>query len=77
MSMKTAFEAVQEMESTGVLWRDKGLPKGWLHNWVGMARRRKQNPETRFVESLLLVYLCIWKLSLIDAQKTAPAAIRA
>jgi hypothetical protein len=41
-----------------------------------MARRRKQNPETRFVESLLLVYLCILKLSLIDAQKTAPAAIR-
>jgi hypothetical protein len=44
------------------------MPKGWLYNWVGMARR-KQNPGTRFVGSFLIVYLCVLKLSLIDAQK--------
>jgi hypothetical protein len=41
------------------------MPKGWLYNWVGMARR-KQNPEALFVESFFL----------LDAQKTAPAPIR-
>jgi hypothetical protein len=52
------------------------MPKGWLFNWVSMARRRKQNLETRFVESLLVVDLRILKLSLLDAQKTAPALKR-
>ena len=56
-----------------LLWRDKSIPKGWLYDWTGIARRRKQDPETRFVESLLLLYLYVLKLSLIDAQKTVPA----
>jgi hypothetical protein len=59
-----------------VLWRDRSMPKGRPYNWVGMARRKKQNSETRFVGSFLIVYLCVLKLSLIDPQKTAPAAIR-
>jgi hypothetical protein len=59
-----------------LLWRDRNMPKGWLYNWVGMARRRKQNPETRFVGSFLIVYQCTLKLSLIDAQKATPAPIR-
>ena|SRR5579871_48520 len=48
------------------------MPKGWLYNWVGIARR-KQNLETCLVESLLVIYLCTLKLSLTDAQKTTPA----
>ena len=53
------------------------MPKGWLYNWVGMARRRKQNPETRFRRKLLdCLPVCPLKLSLIDAPKTAPAPIR-
>jgi hypothetical protein len=52
------------------------MPKGWLYNWTGMARRRKQNPETRFVESFLIIYLCVLKLSLIDAQKDSSCAHR-
>jgi hypothetical protein len=50
------------------------MPKGWLYNWAGMARGRKQNPETRFVGSFLIVYLCVLKLSLIDAQKDSSCA---
>jgi hypothetical protein len=43
------------------------MPKGWLHNWEGMARMGRQNPETRLVESLLVVYPCVSSLSLMDA----------
>jgi hypothetical protein len=50
-----------------ILWRDNGMPKGWLYDWGDMATTGKQNPETRFVESLLVVYLCVSSLSLIDA----------
>ena len=50
-----------------VVWGDNGMPKGWLYDWGGMATTGKQNPETRFVESLLVVYLCVCSLSLIDA----------
>ena len=28
-------------DSCSIVWRDKSMPKGWLYNWVGMARRRK------------------------------------
>jgi hypothetical protein len=50
------------------------MPKGWLYNWVGMVRRRKQNPETRFAGSFLIVYLCVLKLSPIDTQKDSSCA---
>jgi hypothetical protein len=43
------------------------MPKGWLYDWGDMATTGKQNPETRFVESLLVVYLCVSSLFLIDA----------
>jgi hypothetical protein len=35
-----------------LLWRDKSIPKGWLYDWTGIARRRKQDPETRFCRKL-------------------------
>ena len=50
-----------------ILWRDNGMLKGWLYDWGGMATTGKQNPETRFVESLLVVYLYVSSLSPIDA----------
>ena len=28
------------------------MPKGWLYDWAGMARRRKQDPETHFCRKL-------------------------
>jgi hypothetical protein len=43
------------------------MPKSWLYDWGDMTTAGKQNPETRFVESLLVVYLCVPSLSLIDA----------
>jgi hypothetical protein len=43
------------------------MPKGWLYDWGDMATTGKQYPETRFVESLLVVYLCVSSLSPIDA----------
>jgi hypothetical protein len=49
------------------------MPKGWLYDWEGMATMGRQNPETRSVESLLVLCLCVSSLSLIDAQKTFPA----
>jgi hypothetical protein len=52
------------------------MPKGGLYNWAGRAKRRKQNPETLSIGSFLIPYLRVFKLSLVDAQKTAPALIR-
>ena len=37
---------------------------------------RRQDLETRLVESLLVVCLCVSSLSLIDAQKTVAVPIR-
>ena len=31
---------------TVVLLRDKGMPKGWLYDWEGMATMGRRNPET-------------------------------
>jgi len=31
-----------------ILWRDKGMLKGWLYDWEGMATMGRQNLETRF-----------------------------
>jgi hypothetical protein len=50
-----------------VLWRGNGMLKGWLYDWRGMATTGGQNSETRSVERLLVVYLCVCSLSLIDA----------
>jgi hypothetical protein len=36
------------------------MPKGELYNWGDMAMTGKQNLETRFAESLLVVYLCVF-----------------
>jgi hypothetical protein len=55
--------------------RDRGMPKGRLFNWEGMATMGRQNPETRWVESCLFS-ICVTSLSLIDAQKTVPVPIR-
>jgi hypothetical protein len=52
------------------------MPKGWLYDWEGIVTKGRQNPETRLVESLLVVYLCVSSLSLIDAQSTVPVPIR-
>jgi hypothetical protein len=32
--------------------RDRGVPKSRLYDWEGMATMGRQNPETRWVESL-------------------------
>jgi hypothetical protein len=52
------------------------MPKGRLYNWEGTTAMGRQNLETRFVESLLVVCLCVSSLSLIDAQKTVSVPIR-
>jgi hypothetical protein len=51
------------------------MPKGRLYDWEGMAMMERQNPETRWVESLLFS-IHVSLLSLIDAQKTLPVPIR-
>jgi hypothetical protein len=56
--------------------RDKGVLKGWLYDWEGIATMERQNSEARWVESLLVLYLSTSSLSLIDAQKTVPVPIR-
>jgi len=53
------------------------MPNGRLYDREGMAMIRRQNLETRWVESLLVVlYLCVSLLSLIDAQRTVLVPIR-
>ena len=56
--------------------RDKGVPKGRLYNWEDTTAIGRQNLETRWAESLLVVCLCVSSLSLIDAQKTVAVPIR-
>jgi hypothetical protein len=47
-----------------LLWRDKSIPKGWLYDWAGMARRRKQGPETRFCRKLApYLLVCVEAIS--------------
>jgi hypothetical protein len=53
--------------------RDKGMPKGWLYDWEGVATMERQNPETRFCRTLACSSICVSSLSLIDAQKTPQA----
>jgi hypothetical protein len=36
----------------GILWKDKGMPKGWLYDWEDMAMMGRQNSETRFCRKL-------------------------
>jgi hypothetical protein len=52
------------------------MPNGRLYDREGMAMMGRRNLETRWVESLLVVYLCVSSLSLIDAQKAVPVSIR-
>jgi len=56
--------------------RDRGVPNGRLYDWEGIATVGRQNPETRWVGSLLVLYLGVSSLSLIDAQKTVPVPMR-
>jgi hypothetical protein len=35
------------------------MPNGWSFNWEGMATREREGLETRCVESLLVIYLCL------------------
>jgi hypothetical protein len=51
------------------------MPKGRLYDWEGMATMGRQNPETRWVESMLFS-VRVSSLFLIDAQKTVPVPIR-
>ena len=39
--------------------RTKDMPKGWSVNWEKRCKVGRQNSETRWVESLLVVYLCV------------------
>jgi hypothetical protein len=41
-----------------LLWRDKGMPKGWLYNWKGIATMESKTQRHVFVKSLLVLYLC-------------------
>jgi hypothetical protein len=48
----------------GSTMEDKGMPKGWLYNWEGMATMGKQNPETRFCRRLACcLSMCVLALS--------------
>jgi hypothetical protein len=55
--------------------RDRGMPKGRLYDWEGIAMMGRQNLEIRWVESLLFSF-CASSLTLIHAQKTVPVPIR-
>jgi hypothetical protein len=55
--------------------RGKGIPNGWSFNWNGMATRERAGLETRCVESLLVVYLCLLAIS-SRCQKTVPPLVR-
>jgi hypothetical protein len=47
-----------------VLWRDKGMPKGWLYNWEIIATVGVQNPETRFSRKLACcLFMCVLAIS--------------
>jgi hypothetical protein len=48
------------------------MPKGWSVNWENMARTGGRNLETRWRESLLVVYMCVSVLCLVDA-KSSPS----
>jgi hypothetical protein len=50
------------------------MPKDRLYDMEGMATMRRQNLETRWVESFLFS-ICASSLSLIDDQKTVPVPI--
>jgi hypothetical protein len=52
------------------------MPNDRLYDWEGIATIGRQNPETCWVESFLVVYLFVSSLSLIDAQKTVLVPIR-
>lgn len=52
------------------------MPNGRLYDREGMATMGRRNLETRWVESLLFVYLCVSSISLIDAQKAVPLPTR-
>jgi hypothetical protein len=58
------------------LVRDKGMPKGWLYNWEGIATMGNGTQRDVSAEGFLDFCLCVSSLSLIDAQKTVPAPIR-
>jgi hypothetical protein len=47
---------------------DKGMPNGWSFNWGSMTTKERAGLETRCVESLLVVYLCVSLLCLGDAE---------
>ena len=43
--------------------RDRGMPRGRLYDREGMATVGRQNPETRWVEVCLVLYLCVLAIS--------------
>jgi hypothetical protein len=49
--------------------RDEGVPDGWSFNGESMATREMAGLETRWVESLLVVHLCLSLLCLVDAKR--------
>ena len=70
------YQRHQERNATLHLFTTIGMPKGRLYNWEGTTVMGRRDLETRSVESLLVVYLCVSSLSLIDAQKTVAVPIR-
>jgi len=52
------------------------MPNSRLYDREGMAMMGRQNQETPWVGSLLVVYLCVSLPSLIDVQRTVLVPIR-
>jgi hypothetical protein len=56
VEVKVLTSLASVTETTG--GRDKDKPEGWLYDWKSIATMERQNRETRWVESSLVVYLC-------------------
>jgi hypothetical protein len=39
------------------------MPYSWPFNWESMATKERENLETRCVERLLFVYVCVFAIS--------------
>jgi hypothetical protein len=55
--------------------RDKGMPNGGSFNWENMTTGESESLETRCVESLLVVYVCVLAIS-SRCQKTVPPPVK-
>jgi hypothetical protein len=51
------------LERSEVLWRDNGMPKGWLCDWGGMATTGKQTQRRVWQKASFLVCLCVLAIS--------------